>query len=79
MRKFIQVVVSAIAPVLGVSFAILVMRFAEVPFPPALAWESWAQWLIFCALVYMSTAFVYYVAGRVGGVSTEARSQPAPH
>lgn len=65
-RKFLQIVVPATAPVLGVSFSILVMRSAGV-FPPALAWDGWADWVIMSTLVFTSTSFLYYLARRLEG------------
>jgi len=69
MRKFLQVVFSAVTPVLGVSFSILVMRSAGVFFPPALAWSAWADWVILCTLVFTSTSVMFYVARRLETVA----------
>ncbi|MBC5783153.1 hypothetical protein H8N03_09380 [Ramlibacter sp. USB13] len=64
MRKFLQIVLSAVTPVLGVSFSIAVMRAVGL-FPPVLAWEAWAEWIIMAALVFFSTSVLYGIAARL--------------
>ena len=79
MTRFAQIVLSAVAPVLGVSFSILVMRSAGGGFPPALAWDAWAGWVIFSALVYTSTAVLFSVAARLGnGAQPRSGTGSAP-
>jgi len=67
MREFTAKVASAVAPVFGVSIAIAVLRAADIPFPPPLEFEAWAEWAVFAAVVYSCTALCFYIAGRVSG------------
>ena len=79
MTRFAPIVVSAVAPVLGVMFSILVMRSAGEAFPLALARDAWADWVIFASLVHTATAFLFQVAGRLGaGVQAPSGAGSAP-
>jgi len=42
-------------------------KAAGVPFPPALEWGAWAQWAVFCSVVYTCIALCFHVADRLGG------------
>ena len=67
MTAFTRKVASAAAPVFGVALAIAILRAAGVPFPPALEWGAWAQWAVFCSVVYTCIALCFHVADRLGG------------
>lgn len=79
MREFAHKVALAVAPVWGVAIAIAVLRAAEVPFPPALVLEAWAQWVVFAAMVYASTALCFHAAERLFGGPRPAADGGASH
>jgi hypothetical protein len=65
MREFARKVAAAVAPVFGVSIAISVLHGAELPFPPALELQAWAQWAVFASVVWTSTSLCMYTADRL--------------
>ncbi|MDB5861952.1 MAG: hypothetical protein JWQ76_5641 [Ramlibacter sp.] len=67
MKAFARKVVSAVAPVFGVCIGIAVLQAAGVPFPPALAWEAWPQWVVFTGVVYAFISLCTYIADRICG------------
>ena len=78
MTGFARKVATAVAPVFGVSLAISVLRAADVPFPPALAFEAWAQWAVFCAVVYTCTALCFHAVDRLfGGTGEQGNTHQA--
>ena len=79
MRAFAHKVALAVAPVFGVSIAIAVLRAADVPFPPALVFEAWAQWVVFAAVMYCSTALCFHVAGRLSASERPAVDGGSSH
>lgn len=77
MKVFARKLTSAIAPVLGVCLAIALLQPAGMPFPPALAWEAWAQWAVFAAVVHACTALCMGVASRAFGGDPAGTVPPA--
>lgn len=77
MREFAGKVASAVAPVFGVVGAIALLRAADVPFPPPLDLDAWAQWAVFAAIVYSCTAVCVYAAGLVSGAARGAGTSGA--
>ena len=80
MKELTFKVMSAVAPVFGVSISIAVLQAAKVPFPPALLWEAWPQWAVFAAVVHTFTALCMFIVSRVFGqapISQPGGTKPA--
>jgi hypothetical protein len=69
MKEFARKVLLAIAPVLGVSISIAILRAAHLPFPPELSLDAWAQWAVFASVVYTSTGLCMFITGRIFGAA----------
>jgi hypothetical protein len=65
MNAFTGKVMSAAAPVFGAGIGIAVLRAAHLPFPPALSFDAWPQWVLFASVVHSATALCLLITGRV--------------
>lgn len=77
MKEFTRKVVSAVAPVLGVTAALAVFQASGLPFPPPLAWDAWAQWLVFAAVSHACIGVCMYAAARFAGEVPPNASGPS--
>ena len=64
MNALTSKVLIAVAPVLGTCLGIAILRAARLPFPPELALDAWAQWVVFAAVVYTFAALFMFVIER---------------
>jgi TRAP-type C4-dicarboxylate transport system permease small subunit len=80
MKEFTHKVLSAVAPVFGVSISIAILQAAQLPFPPQLSLQALPQWAVFAAVVYTSTAFCMFITARIFRTAqgnSLGQSQPA--